>query len=34
MHTSRYQIIVSGRLALDLIGPTCLAREPDTRLAR
>jgi hypothetical protein len=75
MHTSRYQIVVSGRLgvagreafrgfhiephgmetaltgdlnrsglfdvltrirdlALDLIGLTCLAPEPDTRLAR
>jgi hypothetical protein len=52
MHTSRYQIIVSGRLgaagretfrdvltrmrdlALDLIGFTCLAPAPDTRLAR
>jgi hypothetical protein len=47
MRTSRYQIVVSGRLgvagreafrdfhlALDLIGLTCLAPEPDTRLAQ
>jgi hypothetical protein len=49
MHTSRYQIVVSGDLnrsglfdvltrirdlALDLIGLTCLASGPDTRLAQ